>query len=759
MKHTRPFADDLRHSARPLARLFGSMSSSSALGAFGIGRAWGLPPEDMDYHYAYRLIPTVQFCVALYQTTIAATPLKFYVGQGDTKTEIERKPGNVVDLWNRGNTEESGMMLLQQLVGSRQLQGVAYLFKDYSDGIARRGTPQQFWCLNPLLVTPIKARNGRGVVEYRVRDGNEFRTVPRQQIVAFRRYDPDLGLDGVSRVGALRLAYETQRDAARFMRSFYKRGGTIAGHYSTDQAMDVDEIEALKKDLHERVQGPENAWEPVILPRKLQFVRAGLTFAEMQFIESEKMTTEQMLRLFVIHPILASQNVSAGLNSDVANTAMMMFLRFGAMPEAREVADVLNERLLSTGEFGPNISCEFDFSNDPVLVDAWLKQAEAWAKATGGYPATRAEARDKLGLPDRTVEFPTLDEPLVPIGVTTEGDFATQDVQPAAPVPDPNAPATDPATDPVPPDVAEVRARRNGRDALKRRGSKLLSIQERKVRAETLRMLRRQVARVKAKLREQEGKGRSEARAVDLNELLHTLEAPEDRQRVRRLMRAIVQDRGEQAIAELAQELAFDMSAKAVAEFIAEKSAKYITNVNGTTRTALRGALEEGVAANETLGELIGRVDDVFKGRRGNAETIARTETAPAYNFATRAAWAQSGVVTAKQWLTAHDDAVRPEHAAVDGQEVPLDGAFVVGGDSLDYPGDPSGDAGNVINCRCTMVPVVREDGKARLPKRIADRLRPAVNGHGRALTVEEWLNATGNEEHAAPHGDAGREQ
>jgi len=30
-----------------------------------------------------------------------------------------------------------------------------------------------------------------------------------------------------------------------------------------------------------------------------------------------------------------------------------------------------------------------------------------------------------------------------------------------------------------------------------------------------------------------------------------------------------------------------------------------------------------------------------------------------------------------------------------------MDQPFIVDGESLDYPGDPSGSAANVINCRC----------------------------------------------------------
>jgi SPP1 gp7 family putative phage head morphogenesis protein len=146
------------------------------------------------------------------------------------------------------------------------------------------------------------------------------------------------------------------------------------------------------------------------------------------------------------------------------------------------------------------------------------------------------------------------------------------------------------------------------------------------------------------------------------------------------------------------------------------------------------------------MGALVARVNEVFDGRRANAATIARTETAPAYNFATQEAWKQSGVVEKKQWLTARDEAVRHAHELADGQEVPLDQPFTVDGEKLDYPGASNASAGNRINCRCTTVPVVRnlsaEKSGVVLPKRIADRLAPSLNGHSkRGQSFEEWLS------------------
>jgi len=58
--------------------------------------------------------------------------------------------------------------------------------------------------------------------------------------------------------------------------------------------------------------------------------------------------------------------------------------------------------------------------------------------------------------------------------------------------------------------------------------------------------------------------------------------------------------------------------------------------------------------------------------------------------------------VRSKTWLSAGDDRVRPTHAEADGQNVPIDQPFNVGGEDLMYPGDPAGSDEECMQCRCT---------------------------------------------------------
>lgn len=127
-----------------------------------------------------------------------------------------------------------------------------------------------------------------------------------------------------------------------------------------------------------------------------------------------------------------------------------------------------------------------------------------------------------------------------------------------------------------------------------------------------------------------------------------------------------------------------------------------------------RAQLVAGMADGESIPELARRVRDELASSSVRARTIARTEVISASNAGALAQMRSLGDEgpAAKTWLATMDARTRPTHKAADDQEVPLGDKFVVGGSMLDFPGDPTGPADEVINCRCTltwaMEPAVR---------------------------------------------------
>ena len=127
-----------------------------------------------------------------------------------------------------------------------------------------------------------------------------------------------------------------------------------------------------------------------------------------------------------------------------------------------------------------------------------------------------------------------------------------------------------------------------------------------------------------------------------------------------------------------------------------------IVQVTDTTRDQIRRAvdhgLREGLGAAQ-LARYIRRTSDIISQSR--ALTIARTETSGAANAATINAADALDIEVVREWVAVEDGRTRPTHAAADGQQVGRGESFQVGGASLSQPGDPSGPAGEIINCRC----------------------------------------------------------
>lgn len=145
--------------------------------------------------------------------------------------------------------------------------------------------------------------------------------------------------------------------------------------------------------------------------------------------------------------------------------------------------------------------------------------------------------------------------------------------------------------------------------------------------------------------------------------------------------------------------------APAVDEFLTNHGLQHAKGINTTTREALRQTLLEGIQSGEGTPDLAARVRGVFAAASDwRAETIARTETAQAFEYANTQALKASGVVSEEEWLTARDERVRPTHAALEGKRVPL---------GKEWPGGIR--PGEEINCRCTSIGIVRD--KVVLPE------------------------------------------
>jgi SPP1 gp7 family putative phage head morphogenesis protein len=135
-----------------------------------------------------------------------------------------------------------------------------------------------------------------------------------------------------------------------------------------------------------------------------------------------------------------------------------------------------------------------------------------------------------------------------------------------------------------------------------------------------------------------------------------------------------------------------------------------VRGISSTVREALRDELLEGMRLGESSGELADRITDVMGAAKARATTIARTEMGISYSSGRYVGMRQASI-TKHEWLSARDDRVREDHARGTGDDgVVVDVGTPFPHSGLLYPLDPAGPPEQVINCRCTTIPVVTED-------------------------------------------------
>lgn len=160
----------------------------------------------------------------------------------------------------------------------------------------------------------------------------------------------------------------------------------------------------------------------------------------------------------------------------------------------------------------------------------------------------------------------------------------------------------------------------------------------------------------------------------------------------------------------------------AVRQAVADLNAQ-AQGIAKTTQRRMNASIREGIAENESVGDIMGRVTqslrDMADGdddpdtdiNQSRARRVASTTTTTAFESGQEKAMRETGMY-GRMWLSQRDVYVRRGHLEADGQTVRMGEPFEVAcrpsapEEELKHPGDPTGSACNVVNCRCTSLPI-----------------------------------------------------
>lgn len=646
----------------------------AALGdrAYSGGISRGL--DQTEYLKSYR--GWVYACVSLIAKNVAKMPLRVYGTVKGAATELEDHP--LAALLDTINPIHSRFEFWELTVTWLELLGNAYWY------VVRNamGVPVELWPVPPdrMLVIPGKQKLIDG---YLYRYQGHSVSFDADEIVHLRYVNPRSLYYGAGPLQAAAYEYDTELYLKKYRVHLFENDGTPRGVLYTDQLLDEATIERMRAAWSKAYGGVDNRGKVAVLQAGVKYQQIQLGPAELDFLKSSRATRDDILGIFGVPA--SKLGLVEDVNRANAEANNYTFQNEVILPRLRLIEEKLNKELAAF--YSDGVWVEFD---SPVPEDREFRLKERETNIKTGYTSINEE-RERDGLPPASWgELPYLPFNLMQVG-------SSRDQAQGKSVGKRKAKIT------LPDDVKE------------RHWAKFLSVH-----SPASRGLEKDVAKVfgeerqiiLANLSRAMRAAKADTAIVDF--VLFGYE--EERQKLEAVLSKHYSGLLEKAVKLALEQVAagdfeYDFLNPRVTGFLKQKAFKISGEQTQETLDLLRDELIEGLEANESLEQLADRVMKVFDfSERYRARRIAWTETTSVTNWGIEDAWRQTGLVKKKMWLTARDEKVRESHQALDGEVVEMDSGFTTSdGTVLRRPGDPDGPPGEVINCRCTILPVMEE--------------------------------------------------
>jgi HK97 family phage portal protein len=594
-----------------------------------------------DYATIWKTQPHVRTVVGFLARNIAQIGLHVFERTSDT--DRRRLTGHpLAELIMKPNPRTTRYRLIDALVNDLGIYDVACWSKVKTDaGVAGllRLPPNQITPLGDGWAWPdgVRFKGSKGFVD-----------LSADEIVLFRGYNPTDARWGVSPMETLRRVLAEEYQAGMYREQLWRNGARFPGYIKRPKTAgdwSGPARERFRNDWRGLYTGAgPGAGGTPILEDDMSFEAGGITPAQAQYLETRKLTREEVAAAFHIplpmvgileHATFSNiKEQHQNLYQDTLGPWLTMI--------QEEIALQLLPDLDSTGK----IYVEFNLAEK--MKGSFEEQATSLQTAVGAPWLTRNEARSRQNLP----QVDGGDALVTPLNVLVGGQASPTDSVPKS-------------------------GGFGGHHVKARAPKSYLTKHEQVVSA----FFKRQGAAVMAKLGAKAGEDWWDSARWDseLSSDLYALAIATSQQVAKTTLDAIGFSPDE-----------FDEDRTLA--WLAEASKRSAGSINATTKAAIDGAL-----AGDDPTQAVTNVFDVAAGSRTEQIAVGAVTMLSAF-ASTEAATQVAGDVATKTWVAGPK--ARPSHAALSGETVPLSENFSNG---MAWPGDTSGGADEVAGCNCSL--------------------------------------------------------
>lgn len=588
--------------------------------------------------------------------SIAQLPLKVYTRDAETDRNRDRTSQAALTLW-RPNADQTEYEFIRALVTEYFVFGAVYVWvlpdADAPSGYQLRIVPTEW-----IIQTEGNTSYAPDAIRICTKNGGSAVDIPRKEFVQFRTYSAGNPGGYLSPISALRQTLEEQIQASKFRRQLWKSSGRLNA-----QIIRPKDVQPWDNETRQRFidtfrdswgAGGSKAGSIPLMEDGMEIKPFQTSFKEQQWQESVTLSREAVAAAYGVNPSLIWHTGTQTYASAKDNARALYSDCLG--PVIQMLQQRINSFLLPMIGGEPDTYVEFDLTEK--LKGSFEERASILQASVGGPWLTRNEARADNNLPP----VDGGDELIVPLNVIAGGQASPQDTH-----------------------MDETPALPPGRPAENARKSEEIRIKARSTKEEdekTGDILKKFFERQKKSVLPKMGakaapwwdkKRWDKELADDIEEELDEIADTHGKDTSKVLGYAYNEARTRKYI-------------RAMAEGRAEA-------INKSTYEKLKAADDPAAAFDKRAlvdAVVIGGALALASAAFGTRESVQQAQEAGDKRQ------------VYKQWVTG--DNPRPEHAAMNGEIVPIDQNFSNG---LYWPGDDSGSPEETCGCNCSVEIVV----------------------------------------------------
>lgn len=668
----------------------------------------------VNFQKAYQGHPWVYACVRALADNGAQASLGMFRRRTQGSLELrEPIPDHPLSrLFRHPNTamQLSAFDLKKNMFGFLELSGNSYWF------IERNAKTKMVVGLIPLRPDRVEiVPNKMGmIIGYLYTVDGEAYQLQARDVVHIRLWNPYNDYYGQSTLRTAWSTFTSDMFARQYDINFYKKGARPGGALSYDQMLTTDDYERLREEWKKAHQGVDNAHRVAILERGAKWQALGISQKDMDFMEGRKMNREEIAGIFGVPPVMINSYEHANYNT--AKTQAQLFWRYTMMPKMTMITDELNENItklmgpVGSATINDDMFVGWDLSQVAAHQDERREQTVNDTHMVNNGIMTRNEVRATFWNLPPVEGGDVLYRPAGQVPVAEE----VPEDEPA-----PEEPEEEEAEEAVD-EPKRIVAGRDGRKEYRLSEWKGFIVRsdfyETRFRGFIARLFADQKKEIIRNLFHRIERGAKDAprNEMDLESILFNLNEARDftADASTGLYKSIIKTGGDRGM-ELAHiGSMFDMDNPRAQRLLEERTNR-IKDINDTTWEDVKKDLLIGMKEGDNIRQMADRVERVMGAAAPRKYTIARTEVIGSLNGSMLAGFREAGeVVEQKEWLAAGDESTRESHFELDGERVGLHQPFGAQSSSFTpppimYPGDPGGAPNEIINCRCSMLPVL----------------------------------------------------